>query len=89
MISPLPAPHSHVVVTEFDGGESVVVDLNTKRYYQLNETATLIWRELAKGRSKADIVGSLTSVYQVTDDDADRSVEEVLKQLKAHRLLAG
>jgi hypothetical protein len=88
MIDPLPAPHTHVVVTEFDGGESVLVDLNTRRYYQLNETATLIWRGLAKGSSKADIVGSLTSAYHVTDEDADRSVDAVLQQLKAHRLLA-
>lgn len=88
MNSPLPLPHAHVVVTEFDGGESVLVDLNTRRYYQLNETATLIWRGLAKGSAKEEIVGSLTSAYHVTDQDAEKSVDEVLQQLKAHRLLA-
>ena len=83
----LPTPHANVVVTEFEGGESVLVDLDTKRYYQLNETATLIWRALANGSSKADIVGSLTSIYDVTEEDAEKSVEQTLQHLKAHRLV--
>lgn len=87
MNASLPVPHSHIIVTEFDGGESVLVDLNTKRYYQLNETATLIWRALANGSSKGDIVGSLTSVYDVTDEDAEKSVDQILQHLKAHRLV--
>ncbi|HEX7809693.1 MAG TPA: PqqD family protein [Thermoanaerobaculia bacterium] len=88
MNASLPVPHSHIVVTEFDGGESVLVDLNTKRYYQLNETATLIWRAMTDGRSKDDIVGSLTSVYDVTAEDAAKSVDQVVEHLKAHRLVA-
>ncbi len=89
MTASLPRPQAHVVVTEFDGGESVLVDLDTKRYYQLNETATLIWRGLADGSSKANIVGSLTSVYDVTEEDAVTSVDQVLQELKAHRLVVG
>jgi len=88
MKSSLPMPHAHIVVTEFEGGESVLVDLNTKRYYQLNETATVIWRALSDGRSKEDIVSSLTSVYDVTEEDAAKNIDRVLDHLKAHRLLA-
>lgn len=87
MNTSLPMPHDQVVVTEFESGESVLVDLNTRRYYQLNETATLIWRELSKGSSKSAIVESLTSAYHVTDDDALKSVDEVVQQLTANRLL--
>jgi hypothetical protein len=83
----LPRPHPNIVATEFEGGESVLVDLDTKRYYQLNETATLIWRALAAGSSKTDIVGSLTSVYDVTGEDAEKSVDQVVQHLKAHRLV--
>jgi len=87
MTASLPMPHAHVVVTEFEGGESVLVDLDTKRYYQLNETATVIWRALADGSSKTSIVGNLMSVYDVTGEDAAKSVDQVLGQLTAHRLL--
>ena len=87
MTASLPRPHANVVVTEFEGGESVLVDLDTKRYYQLNETATLIWRGLAEDSPKATIVGSLMSVYDVTEEDAAKSVDQVLQHLKAHRLV--
>lgn len=89
MTASLPRPHAHIVVTEFEGGESVLVDLDTKRYYQLNETATVIWRALADGSSMTNIVGSLTAVYDVTEEDAAKSVDQVLQHLKAHRLVAG
>jgi hypothetical protein len=83
----LPQPAAHIVVTEFEGGESVLVDLDTKRYYKLNETATLIWRGLADGSTKAALVGRLTAVYDVTEEDAAESIEGVLRHLKAHRLV--
>jgi hypothetical protein len=83
----LPTTHPHIVMTEFDGGESVLVDLDTRRYYQLNETATVIWRALSDRRSKPEIVASLTSVYDVTPDDADQSIELVIENLKAHHLV--
>lgn len=88
MNASLPMPQAHIVVTEFEGGESVLVDLDTKRYYQLNETATLIWQALADGRSKADIVGSLTSVYDATEEEAEKNVDRILEQLKVQRLVA-
>lgn len=80
-------PQAHIVVTEFEGGESVLVDLDTRRYYQLNETATVIWQALAAGNSKTDIVGNLTSVYDVSKEDAEKSIDQVVEHLKAHRLV--
>jgi hypothetical protein len=44
-------PHDHVVFTDFEGGEGVLVDLNTKRFYTLNETAALIWRRSRGARA--------------------------------------
>jgi hypothetical protein len=82
-----PRPHDHVVYTEFDGREAVLVDLNTKRYYTLNETAMLVWRELEQGRTKPEIVRALQSVYDVTPEHAAAAVERLLASLSAHRLL--
>lgn len=87
MSASLPAPHANVVITEFEGGESVLVDLNTKRYYQLNETATVIWRALAEGLSRTEIAGRLASTYDVTQEDAERSVDLTVEHLTAHRLV--
>ncbi|HEX8070951.1 MAG TPA: PqqD family protein [Pyrinomonadaceae bacterium] len=87
MSDPTPRPHDHVVYTEFDGREAVLVDLNTKRYYTLNETAMLVWRELERGRTKAEIVGALQAVYDVTPAEAEAAIERLLAALAAHRLL--
>ena len=37
-------PLTDVIFTDFDGKEGILVDLNTKQYYRLNETGSLIWR---------------------------------------------
>ena len=82
-----PQPHSHVVYTEFDGREAVLVDLNTKRYYTLNETAMLIWRGLESGKTTAEIAREITDRYEVTTEHAMASVERLINSLSAHRLL--
>ena len=87
MTESISRPHDHVVYTEFDGREAVIVDLNTKRYYTLNETAMLIWRALERGQTKAEIISELTDNYDVTAEHAAASVERLLSALAAHRLL--
>lgn len=82
-----PAPLDHVVFTEFDGGEGVLVDLQTKRYYQLNETAALVWRALEKGKGREEIVGEFTTLYDVTEEHARRSVENILQRFQSYKLL--
>ncbi len=80
-------PQEHIVFTEFDEGEGVLVDLNSKRYYQLNETAMLIWRCLEQGKSHAEIVGEVTDRYNVTAEHAAASVERLLRDLESHKLV--
>jgi hypothetical protein len=80
-------PHDHVVFTDFEGGEGVLVDLNTKRYYTLNETAALIWRALERGLSAEEIVRQLTDAYDVTAERAAASLETTLATLRSRQLL--
>ena len=84
----IPQPHSHVVYTEFDGREAVLVDLNTKRYYTLNETAMIVWRGLERGQTIADIAREITERYEVTTEHAMASIERLVSSLSAHRLLS-
>ena len=79
--------HEHVVCTEFDGGEGVLVDLNTRRYYQLNETGMLIWRTLEKGGDTSEIVAEMVSSYSVTPEHAAQSVEKLLQTLLSYKLI--
>lgn len=82
-----PQPHDHVLFTDLDGIEGVLVDLNTKKYYQLNETASLVWRGIEKRIPITSIARELTAIYDVTLDEATSSVENALRSFAARKLL--
>lgn len=84
-----PVPHDHVVFTDLDGTEGVLVDLNTKQYFQLNATASLIWRGLAGGATAEAIAREMAAEYDVTIDHARRSVDTAIGELVRHRLVTG
>lgn len=78
----------HVVVTDFDGGEGILVDLNTKRYFQLNETAMIVWKGLEQGKSISDIVADFTASYEVEPDRATLSIERLLNSFQVYKLVS-
>ncbi|HVF48447.1 MAG TPA: PqqD family protein [Pyrinomonadaceae bacterium] len=80
-------PHDHIVSTELDGGEGVLVDLNAKRYYQLNETAMFVWSRLEEGQTIPQIVEEMTRVYDVTPEHAGTSVAHLLQNLQTRKLV--
>jgi hypothetical protein len=80
-------PQEHVVFTEFDAGEGILVDLNTKKYFQLNETGLIVWRGLENGQTLEEIVGQITAAYDVTPEHAAASVGKLLDNLRAFKLV--
>jgi hypothetical protein len=81
------SPGKHVVATDFDGGEGILVDLNTKKYYQLNETAMIVWKGLEKGKTMGEIADDITSSYEVQLEKARVSVERIVDNFQTHKLL--
>jgi hypothetical protein len=84
---PAPLPYDHVIYTDLDGLEGVLVDLNTKKYYQLNETASRIWRGLEKRLPIGDIAKEMSESYEVTLEKALASIETTLRQFEAQKLI--
>jgi hypothetical protein len=80
-------PFEHIIATQLDDGEGVLVDLNTKQYYQLNETAMLIWRALENGSQFEQIVAEIMRVYAVDNDHAAASAERLLDQFLKRKLV--
>jgi len=76
-----------IICTEFDGGDGILVDLRTRRYYQLNETAVVVWKGLEKGISIEEIVAEIGTAYDVPPDRARISVEGLIARLESYRLL--
>jgi hypothetical protein len=82
-----PVPQDDVVFTDLDGVEGVLVDLDTKHYFQLNATASLIWRGLARGLDAERIAAELTAEYDVTLEHARGSVDAAIRAFVTHRLV--
>lgn len=80
-------PVKDIVFTDFEAGEAILVDLNTTKYYQLNETGALIWRGLEKGSTIDDIVSEIQTVYDVSREHALASVERLLLNLESNKLV--
>lgn len=83
----MPVLSDEVVFTDFDGREGILVDLNTKKYYQLNETAMLIWKALEDGKAVEQIVNDVIAAYDVSLDHATISVERLLENMRRYKLV--
>ena len=76
-----------VVATDFEGKDAVVLNLATKKYYTLNETATAIWSGIEEKRKVEGLVSLLLSRYEVTPEKAKTSVIDTLRRLHEQHLV--
>ncbi len=64
------------------GGETVILDLNSDFYFGLDETGTRIWQLLESGQSSEEVLQSMLSEYDTTEqqlrDDLNRFLDSLL-----------
>jgi hypothetical protein len=75
-----------IIYADLDPKEGVVLNLDTKNYYRLNETAQVIWKALAAGKNETQIADELCDQFEVTRDEALRDVADLLTHLKREQL---
>jgi len=73
--------HPEVVYTDLEDG-AVLLHLETKFYYSLNEVGQAIWRNLDSGRSVDDLVRRLITEYNVEEGHAHAGVSRFLNELE-------
>jgi Coenzyme PQQ synthesis protein D (PqqD) len=76
-----------VVATDFDGKDAVVLNLATKQYFTLNETATAIWSGIEQKLDVEGLVALLLERFEVSPERARASVLETLRRLEAQQLV--
>jgi hypothetical protein len=88
--APRTPPHavSKDVLTAHLEGEAVLLHLETKQYYRLNDTAAVIWKGLESGLDPTAIVGGLVQDFDIDAATAQAEVERVLGELRERGLLA-
>ncbi len=75
-----------VTCTELEGS-AILLDLDTKYYYNLNETGVLIWQLIDGVRGAVDIAEKLSNEYDVAPVDAMASVQRLLGELEKNGLI--
>lgn len=76
-----------VIYADLDRTEGVVLQLETKNYYRLNETAQIVWQGLAAGKSAPDIARQIENDYQVPYDTALSDTNELISNFRRESLL--
>ncbi len=69
-----------VVCTELDEG-AILLNLNTKYYYNLNETGLRIWQFLSELSDGSEIADKIVEEYEVDKDRAVESVRRIIGEL--------
>ncbi len=66
---------------------AVVLDIQTKQYFSLNETGARVWALIREGREVADIISTLLTEYDVTRETADDAVTSLVRSLVGEKLI--
>lgn len=77
------------VLAEFKGEDSILLDLEARRYHRLNETAALIWKGLEEKATNAAIVDRLMKEFEVSREKAEEGLRRFLDELAERGLVRG
>lgn len=69
------------------GGEAVVLDANTGKYYGLNELGARIFDLIRQPAAVRDVVQALLQEYEVTADRLEQDVLAFLHAMEARELV--
>jgi hypothetical protein len=75
------------VLTAHLQGEAVLLDMAARRYFQLNETAAAVWKQLERGADRATLLEHLCDAFDVEPEAAGPELDRVLAELTAMNLV--
>ncbi|HEX7049911.1 MAG TPA: PqqD family protein [Longimicrobiales bacterium] len=75
-----------VLVAHLDG-EAVLLHMDSKRYFRLNETGQRIWQHLEHGLDRDAIVSALVEEYDVDPATAAAALDGLIEELERHALV--
>jgi Coenzyme PQQ synthesis protein D (PqqD) len=77
---------SDVLVQDL-GGESVLLNLQTERYFGLDDVGTMIWSALTQAESQEAAYAQLLATYEVEPEQLRQDLTDLIGQLIEHGLL--
>ena len=83
----IPQPEPDVVSTQVPDGEMILLQLGTRQYFSLNQTATLLWKLMEGFTTLEALSHALSDVFDVTPETAGEEVRKLMQDLKKHQLI--
>ena len=69
--------------------EVLALETTGSTYLSANQTGALLWRRLAEGTTRAELVQALVTAYGIDEQSAGADVDSFLAELREHELLEG
>ena len=76
----------HIVVREV-GGQSVIFDMQTEKYFGLDDVGTRLLGLLREGSDVSSAIDRLVQEYDATTEQVGADVDELLDSLRQHGLV--
>ena len=76
-----------VVDTELGDDEMALFHLETSTYFSLNVTGRMIWLGLKNGLTLEEVSRKLQEEFDVNEENANRSVQELVSDLSRQNLI--
>jgi hypothetical protein len=68
-------------------GEAVILNLETGKYFGLDQVGTRMWQSLAEHKQVALALNDLTTEYDTTKDQLIHDLLELVENLAGHQLI--
>ena len=79
---------SESVLVEELQGEAVLLDLKGEGYFSLNAVGLAVWKHIKSGLNREEIVCELLKHYEVSEEQLERDVNQLMDSLLGARLIA-
>lgn len=81
-------PSGPAIVSETVDDETIIVNLETGSYYDLNHVGACIWGQVEQGHTPGEAATQLVARFGAEADEARRAVDEFISDLVEEGLIA-
>jgi hypothetical protein len=85
-IAPLALASERLIWREVDD-QVIVLDKRTWHYLSINDSGALLWRQIAEGATRAELVARLRDDCELDEQAAARDVQAFISMMQEHGLL--
>ena len=82
-------PREEEVASKVIDGEAIIINLANGIYYSMDKVGAHVWDLFQSGYTLEDVVTSVTGQYDVSRDQAESNVQELVEELVRENLVVG